>query len=67
MVADSLALATDAAKQLKVEWQAVQQTPEKRLKAIKRPLIRLLLSLASHTCIRTMGMAGRVACAGAIT
>ncbi|WP_417862689.1 c-type cytochrome [Vreelandella venusta] len=29
VVADSLALATDAAKQLKIEWQAVQQASEK--------------------------------------
>ena len=28
VVADSLALATDAAKQLKVEWQAVRPAPE---------------------------------------
>ncbi len=37
VVADSLALATDAAKQLKVEWQAVHQTPEKAPESDQAP------------------------------
>lgn len=40
VVADSLALATDAAKQLKVEWQAADQTPESDQAPSESPLVK---------------------------